>query len=223
MEKKRGVKPKGKVKIKWSSNFAYALGLLASDGCLSPSGRHIIFVSKEKEQIHNFLKALSIQVLVGTVYSGYKGKTALRVQFGDVLFYQFLMSIGLTPNKSKTIGKIKIPPEYFFDFLRGSFDGDGCTYSYVDPRWKSSFMFYTVFISASEEHIIWLQREIYIRLAIRGHSTGGGRNNSIFQLQYAKVDWLKLLRKMYYRKGLLNLSRKRLKIEKMLSIVGERL
>lgn len=28
-----GIKPKGKVKIEWSSNFAYAIGLIVSDGC----------------------------------------------------------------------------------------------------------------------------------------------------------------------------------------------
>ncbi|MEK7505881.1 MAG: hypothetical protein AAB597_03245, partial [Patescibacteria group bacterium] len=220
---KRGSKPKGKVKIKWSPNFAYAIGLLVSDGCLSPNGRHVIFVSKEREQINNFLKALSIQVSVGNVYSGYKRKKALRVQFGDVLFYHFLLSIGLTPNKSKTIGKIKLPAKYFFDFLRGSFDGDGSSYSYWDPRWRSSFMFYTEFVSASKIHILWLQEEIRKRLRISGHITGDGKKSSVFQLKYAKSDSLKLLRKMYPRKRALYLERKRLKIERALSIVGERL
>src|SRR3990167_11478483 len=215
---KRGPKPKGKVKIQWSPNFAYAIGLLVSDGCLSPSGRHIIFVSKDREQLLNFMKALNIDIFIGRVDS--VSKQVKRVQFGDVLFYQFLMSIGLMPNKSKVIGKVKVPDEYFFDFLRGSFDGDGCTYSYWDPRWRSSSMFYTTFISASEKHILWLQREIYKRLKVRGHITGGKENVSVFQLKYAKADSLQLVRKMFHSKKLPHLTRKRLKIEKMLSIVG---
>lgn len=210
---KRGTKPKGKVKIKWSSNFAYAVGLLASDGCLSPDGRHIIFVSKDREQLLNFKKALGLTVAIGK----------LRVQFGDVLFYEFLKSIGLTPNKSKTIGQVKIPPGRFFDFLRGSFDGDGCTYSYFDPRWKSSFMFYTVFCSASRTHILWLQEEINKKLGVSGHITGAGKVGTAYQLKYAKADSLKLLRKIYRGKNILCLSRKQLKIEKMLGIIGERL
>ena len=44
---------------------------------------------------------------------------SFQIQFGDVVFYQWLLSLGLTPNKSKTIGPLKIPYEYFFDFLRG--------------------------------------------------------------------------------------------------------
>lgn len=218
---KRGAKPQGKVRIRWSKNFAYAIGLLASDGCLS-GGRHIILVSKDLEQLQNFMKALSISVPIGKTKSGYNGNISLKIQFSDVLFYQFLENIGLMPNKSKIIGKIKIPPQYFFDFLRGSFDGDGCTYSYWDPRWKSSFMFYTTFVSTSSEHITWLRDEIYRRLEVRGHLTGDGRRIT-FQLKYAKADSIKILQKMYPLRNVLCLSRKRLKIEKMLSIVGKSL
>lgn len=217
---KRGTKPKGKVKIEWSTDFAYAIGLLVSDGCLS-GGRHIVLVSKDMEQLQNFMKALAITIPIGKSKSG-DGNTSLRTQFGDVLFYRFLESIGLMPRKSKIIGKIKIPTKYFFDFLRGSFDGDGSTYSYWDPRWKSSFMFYTSFVSASRKHIFWIQEEIYERLKIKGHITGDGKK-TVFQLKYAKADSIKVLGRMYPAKNVLCLSRKRLKIEEMLSIVGKSL
>ena len=220
---KRGQKPKGKVKIEWSSDFAYAIGLIVSDGNLSPNGRHIIFTSKDLELIQLFQKALGIQVHIGRKANGMSPKKIYYVaQFGDVLFYKFLMDIGLMPNKSKVIGEIKIPPKYFFDFLRGSFDGDGCTYSYFDPRWRSSFMFYTCFVSASPAHIIWLREEIYKRVKVRGHvALSSGR--SLQQLKYAKADSLKLLRKIYYPRNVKSLSRKRLKIVKMLATVGEKL
>lgn len=82
-----------------------------------------------------------------------------HVQFSDVLFHQFLISIGITPAKSKTIGIIKIPKKYFFDFLRGCFDGDGSFYSYYDKRWKSSFMFYLTLASASQDFINWIRKK----------------------------------------------------------------
>ena len=47
--------------------------------------------------------------------------------------------------------------------------------------------------------------------------------NILKQLKYAKADSLKLLRKMYYSRNAVSLSRKRLKIQKMLAIVGEQL
>ena len=221
---KRGPQPKGKVNIRWSPNFAYAIGLMVSDGNLSPDGRHINFTSKDLELVQLFQKSLGIEIHVGKkANSSSKIKRYFVTQFSDVLFYRFLESIGLMPKKSKLIGEIKVPTEYFFDFLRGSFDGDGSTYSYFDPRWRSSFMFYTTFVSASESHILWIRGEIYKRLKIRGHITGGVKSGTVFQLKYAKADSLKLLREMYRAQGARCLSRKRLKIDAMLRIVGERL
>src|SRR3989338_6257280 len=105
---KRGPKPEGKVKIVWSSNFAYAVGLITSDGCLSKNGRHITFVSKERDQIDNFMDCLGLQTKIGKTFSGYNGMWAYRIQFGDILFYKYLQSIGLSPAKSKTIGELSI-------------------------------------------------------------------------------------------------------------------
>lgn len=213
---KRGTKPQGKVRIKWSPNFAYAIGLITTDGCLSSDKRHVTLVSKDKEQIDNFIKCLNIDNKIGNHYSG-NDKPAFRIQFGDVLFFDFLLSIGLTPHKSKTLQSVNIPKKYFFDFLRGCFDGDGSSYSYWDPRWKNSFMFYTTFISASKEHIVWLQDRIRKFLSISGHITKS-INNSTYQLKYAKAESLKLFPKMYYDKDVICLFRKRLKIEKAFEI-----
>ena len=196
---------------------------MVSDGNLSPDGRHIVFTSKDIELITLFQKAFGIDGHIGRKSSGaLKEKKYYVAQFSDVLFYKFLLSIGLMPNKSKVIGEIAIPDEYFFSFLLGSFDGDGCTYSYFDPRWKSSFMFYTVFVSASKEHILWIQKEVFKRLAIKGHITGGAKIQ-FFQLKYAKADSLLLLRAMYTTVDTPCLMRKRLKIEEMLSTIAERL
>lgn len=213
---KRGQKPKNKVKIKWSANFAYAIGLLTTDGCLSKDGRHIDLTSKDREQLQNFLLCLKSNNKISMKHSSL-GKKYLRVQLGDVNFYKFLLTIGLMIRKTKIIREIKIPDKYFFDFLRGHFDGDGTFYSYWDPRWHSSFMFYTVFNSASKIHINWLQNKIYELIAINGHITKSV-NSSVYQLKYAKAESLKLIPKLYYNKNIIYLRRKRLKIEKALDI-----
>ena len=204
------------VKIKWSPEFAYAIGLLATDGNMSSDGRHFDFTSIDREQLHNFMHCLGIKVKIGYKISGYTGKKRPRIQFGDVNFYRFLLTIGLTPAKTKTISKLHIPSKYFFDFLRGHLDGDGTFYSYWDPRWRSSFMFYTVFISASRNHIDWLRNSLARKLKIKGHITKSG-NQSVYQLKYAKTESLKLLPKLYYNESVVCLSRKRLKIERALA------
>lgn len=212
-------KPQNKVKIKWSPNFAYAIGLLTTDGCLSSNGRQFDFTSKDMEQIVNFKKALNIQNKISEKKSGI-GKLANRVQFGDVNFYKFLLTIGLMPKKSKTVAEIDVPDKYFFDFLRGHFDGDGTFYSYWDPRWKSSFMFYTYFISASKRHINWLKNKMKEKLNINGHISHS-KNRGTFDLRYAKTESLKLLPKIYPHKEVLRLNRKYLKIRRALAIIGK--
>ncbi len=213
------MKPLGKVKIKWSPEFSYAIGLIATDGSLSSDKRHISFTSKDLELINKFQKSLGTNNNIGKKSSGsQKLKKYYFVHIGDVLFYKFLLTIGLMPRKTKIIGNIDIPNEYFFDFLRGHLDGDGTFYSYWDKRWKSSFMFYTVFVSASKNHIEWLQNMIFNFLRIKGHITKS-KNRSCYQLKYAKKDSLKLLQKIYYSNNVVCLKRKRLKIQKALSIM----
>ena len=222
---KRGPRPgfnaKRKIAETWSSNLAYAVGLLATDGCLSPPGHLIDLTSKDREQLENFRHCIGVDLKITKKYSG--GREYLRIQFKNVLFYSFLISIGLTPAKSKTLSKLAIPEKYFFHFLRGVFDGDGSIYSYWDPRWKSSFMFYVCFASASRAFIDWLRENVERQLSIRGHVTIAKRN-ICYQLKYAKSDGLKILRRMYHNtpKGSY-LSRKRLKIEHTLRIVGKSL
>lgn|SRR3989338_885107 len=216
----RGPKPKGRATRVWSPELAYAVGLLATDGCLSGDGRHIDLTSKDVDQLKNFMKCICVVHKISQKKSGYNGKFQSRVQFSDVLFYEFLTKIGLTPAKSKTMGILAIPDKYFFDFLRGSFDGDGCFYSYFDPRWRSSFMYYVQFTSASMPHIEWMRSELKAALGVFGHITTSA---SIFNLKYAKKEALKILKMMYKDKEAVCLKRKLTKVKKALQISREML
>lgn len=208
------MKPRRKQKIKWSPKLAYAVGLLTTDGNLSIDGRHIVFTSKDIQLLETFKKCLELKNKIGLKTDGYSKKVLskkyYRVQFGDVIFYKWLLGIGLTPHKSKTISKLRIPDEYFFDFLRGCFDGDGSSYSYWDPRWRSSFMFYTAFSSGSLFYLKWLRNKLRDFLKIKGYITSGRR---VWQLKYAKRESKILISKMYYKENLPCLRRKYKKLK----------
>ena len=133
-----------------------------------------------------------------------------------------MLSIGLTPNKTKTISTINVPDEYYFDFLRGHHDGDGSFHSYFDPRWPASFMFYLTFASASPAHIRWLQTTNKRLAGVQGH-VAKSKGHSVIQLRYAKSETLLLLMRMYANPRSPCLERKRLKISKALRIVDESL
>ena len=213
-------KPKGKVTIRWSSEFAYAIGLITTDGNLSPDGRHISFTSKDLELIKNLHRGLGIENFIGKkARGGEKEKKYFVTQFSDILFYRFLVSIGLMSDKSLRIKEVLVPDEYFFDFLRGHFDGDGTFYSYWDPRWKASFLFYTTFVSASKKHVDWLQKKVQLLLGISGHRTTSGAEHVIYQIKYAKNDSFLLLQHIYPTPDVLCLKRKHLKIIKAFSIL----
>lgn len=215
---KRGPKPKKLVDTTWSGDFAYSLGLLATDGCLARTQTLVDLTSKDKEQLQNFNKCIGLNLKIAKKNTGYENE-AWRVQIKNRIFYDFLISIGFTPAKSRTIKKISIPSEYFFDFLRGCFDGDGSFYSYWDTRWKSSFMFYTSFVSASRPFILWIRKEIQNRINIKGHLGSAKKKNIYYQLKYAKGESLQLIEKMYENPKGLYLTRKKLKIDKALAIM----
>lgn len=222
---KRGPKPKRREVI-WSPELAYAIGLIATDGWMSGDGRHLAFVSKDIEQLKNLKKCLNLKVKIGIHKSGRKADISPchRLQWGDVTLYNFLLNIGLMPNKSKMLGEIAVPDKFFFDFLRGSFDGDGSFYSYYDSRWKSSFMYYLSFTSASKAHIVWLRESLRKFIGVTGHTTHVGREGQkVFNLRYAKKEAFKILQLTYPNSNVTCLSRKRLKIERALRIVGESL
>lgn len=202
--------------IRWSKNLAYAVGLLTTDGCLSKDGRHIDLTSKDIDQLQTFAKILKLKNKIGLKTSGFSSKKYFHIQFGNVKLYRFLVKIGLTPAKSKTLGALKVPPRYFADFLRGCLDGDGYTYSYWDPRWKSSFMLYTGFVSASLEHLEWLNTEIERLFKVKGIIRFGTR---AYLLKFAKNASVKLLKEIYYRDNLVCLKRKRFKIQAALDII----
>ncbi|MBU2219848.1 hypothetical protein KJ665_01765, partial [Patescibacteria group bacterium] len=92
------MKPLNKIKTDWSPKFAYAIGLIATDGNLSSDGRHIVFTSKDADLIDNFQKSLEINYHIGKKSSGsQREKKYFVIQIGSILFYKFLLSIGLMP------------------------------------------------------------------------------------------------------------------------------
>jgi len=206
--------------IVWSKDLAYVVGLITTDGSLSKDGRHIDFTSKDLDQIRTFKKILKLKNKIGKKYSGENGhKFYPRIQFGNVKLYRFLVNLGLHPNKSKTLGSLNVPDKFFADFLRGYFDGDGHSYSYWDKRWKSSFMLYLGFSSASKKNLYWIKEKISNLYNIEGAIKHG---RSVYQLMYAKRSSLKLIKILYYRSSINYLKRKKFKIEKALGIINSR-
>ena len=188
------MKPKNK-SIKWNPQIAYVVGLITTDGNLSPDGRHLSIISKDIQLLETAKHCLQIKNKIAPKMSGYTTKkNCYHIQFGNVVFYKWLVEIGLMPNKSKRIKSLKVPNKYFFNFLRGHLDGDGCIRKFQDPVYPNSQRLYTVFHSASFIHLKWLQQRISFLLNIYGFIEPSIRE---FRLTFAKKESLKLLAKIY--------------------------
>jgi len=191
--------------IQWSHELSYAVGLIATDGCLYNDGRHLELTSKDIEQLETFKRCLGLNSKIGWKGSSYSTRRYPRVQFGNVKLYRWLLGIGLMPCKSKRLGPLLIPENYFFDFLRGSLDGDGCICTFQDPVYPGSTRLYVSFHSASSPHLQWIHRMVTTQLPITGFIRYGTR---LWQLTYAKKASQQLLKALYYRPNLPCLQRK---------------
>lgn len=197
-----------KMATSWSPSFAYVIGIITADGNLSPSGRHINVVSKDKEIVEICKKTLEISNKIGRKSRGGSDvKKYYVLQFGSVVFYQFLLKIGLMPAKSRILRAISVPRKYFSDFLRGYMDGDGSINVFNHPE-SSLPQLRLTFASGSLVFLIWLKTIIAKRLKISGGWIYTDKRKNVYILCYAKRDARKIFRSVYYDSGCVKLRRK---------------
>ncbi len=200
---------KSKVDTTWSASLAYAVGVIATDGNLSPSGRHINITSKDLEMVETIKNLLKLTNKIGRKARGYsKEKKYYVLQFGDINFYEFLLSIGLSPAKSKTIKAVRVPPVFFRDFLRGCIDGDGNISVTRHPQSRFPQLRLRL-SSASLDFLTWIRQMTRKALHANGGYMYHHQKKSVYTLSFGKADSMKIIMSMYYGKSLPALERKR--------------
>jgi hypothetical protein len=198
----------------WTRERAYAIGLLATDGNLSKDGRHLTVTSADPDLLGVLRACLAHQANVRRV--GSRGR-CYRVQWSDRRLYEWVEGIGLSPAKSRTIGALRIPDEYFADFARGCIDGDGSIVVYVD-RYHSDkdvrYVYerlYVTLVSASRPFVDWFRASLLRFVGIRGsiseRMSRAGR--PYWVLRYARRESSRLLPWIYYAPSIPCLARKK--------------
>jgi hypothetical protein len=158
--------------LEWSPTMAYLVGLMATDGCLISGRRQLNFKSEDEQLVRTFLECLGRPPAYRTATTRL-GNAVYVTQFGDASFYEWLKGIGLTPRKSLVLGSLAVPHDFLLPCARGLLDGDGSLLNYWydgggKARGRRYEGFATVFISASEAHLVWLREALARSLAIRG-------------------------------------------------------
>lgn len=202
------MKRRPRVSCEWSDAFAYSIGIIATDGNLSSDGRHINVTSKDLDLLEILKSIWNIDNKISMkARGGSKDKKYGVLQFGDIQFYEFLLSIGLTPRKSKTLRPLSIPEKYFPAFIRGCVDGDGCITAYTHPESKLPQVRVSI-CSASRPFLVWLHASVRKQMGIQGGWISASDRRGTSSLVFGKKDSIQLLQKMYENKDRYFLARK---------------
>lgn len=106
-----------------NSISAYWVGFIAADGILCNRDKNITISLNDRDVTHlyKFARAIKSNARVGYV----KSNNSAHVSIYSRLLFGSLIKLGITPNKSLSIGHINMPLVLISHFVRGVFDGDG--------------------------------------------------------------------------------------------------
>lgn len=205
--------------IAWSSEFAYAVGLTATDGCLSRDRRHITFDSKDHVLVEVYLRCIRREDVRIVQVRTRSGGRAYRASFSDATLYDWLFGLGIQLAKSLTLVGVAVPAAYIVHFVRGLLGGDRTVYVLrhrPTPKTYPNYWYvrlWTYFTSGSRRHIDWLRSEIRTWLGLNGYVERVVRKGrkDFYRLKYGKVESRVLLAALYADLAWPALERKRRK------------
>lgn len=200
----------------WSAATAYAVGLIATDGCLDGRRPIVSFTSEELELIEQFRTAIGRSPRIYRKFGGF-GAWTNQVAIYERPLHSWLLSIGLMPRKTFELSEIAVPDEHLAPLARGLLDGDGSILSYWHapnrrryPNHKS-LRLVTRFYSASRPHLEWLAQRLDRAYSIRGSIAVDDRKtrkHPLYKLEFAKVASRHLLSLLYADAAAPHLRRK---------------
>lgn len=226
----RGLSVNQKFFTSWTPNMSYVLGLTVADGCIATKRirkrdgvkqYYFNITSKDKNFLEKIKKAMGAKQKICTKSNRYAGeKEYYSIQIGHQKICNDLIKLGVWPNKTHNLEPIKVPSEYFSDFVRGFFDGDGSVYIYKVnkvPQIKAGFVSSSLnFISDLNEKLCTnldiSTKTIYKKIPKRG------KKMILYSICFYIEDCKKLAEFMYGNNPTLCLDRKRIIFKKWKSI-----
>lgn len=196
--------------------MAYILGFLFADGNIINTKRNTWFWSvqiTDREIIEKIKKEINSSHIISKKKKINNNKQLYRLQIGSKEMCEDLVGLGLTQRKSKNMFFPDVPKNYFCDFLRGYFDGDGGIWVGLKSKNKTKriYTIITYFTSGSKNFLMSL-KNILSKSGLSGGSLV--KKERGFDLKYSVKDSLILYKIMYNGKSSLFLARKREKFEK---------
>jgi intein-encoded DNA endonuclease-like protein len=199
----------------WNSKMAYILGFFAADGYITVNKRGgqfwCIQITDKKllEDIKGTIEsehAINIRIRKNKMQ-----QIQYRLQIGSIEMCNDLRKLGFAERKTKSLVIPHIPKNYFSDFIRGYFDGDGNVWvgDIHKDRAKKTKAIITAFTSCSHVFLTELYKNLS-NIGIEGGSIYRIKD-TYSRLQFATNNSLKLYKIMYNKEsfGSLYLKRKK--------------
>jgi hypothetical protein len=128
----------------WSVKMAYVLGFIYADGSLDSRGS--VSISQKDTEILTKIKNLmdcnaKLYFRPRKEYEDAVSGELYTLQINNHQIYNDLINLGLTPDKTFTVGFPQMSPLYVRHFIRGCWDGDGSVsfdrWGYIEASYTS--------------------------------------------------------------------------------------
>ena len=196
--------------VKLSPISAYWAGFIAADGCLSHRGK-VLSIGLNKQDtghLNKFAKAIKTNAKIWYT----KSNNSVHIGIYSEKVFDSLLNLGITPNKSLSIGNVNIPYDLMSHFIRGVFDGDG----YIGGRKITHIQF---FISGNRPFLQQIQNVLVKECGINKvnlYPLYPLHNNKGYKVQYTGSQVFRILNFLY--KGSFPQTRLERKYREMLNL-----
>lgn len=198
-----------------SHNMAWILGFLAADGTVSSSNNTIKIglSAKDREILEKIKQEIEIENKI-VEYTTKDGFDVVDLHWTCAKHKQILKEYGITPNKTFTLKPpTNLKEEYYIDFIRGYFDGDGSInlIQNTSLRWQ--------ICGATKEILQWIIDVLYNQYNIPKvliYCSNKNRKNPYYYFQYSTNSTKSIYNILY--NGSLCLKRKKDNFDKFIQM-----
>lgn len=190
----------------WSEGLndinTYIIGLIASDGCIyldKKQNRNMLNITSKDYKLIEYLN--NLMTPSKKIYEN-KGSFSIIYKNDEALNY--IISLGISYRKSLTLKFPYIPDEFFWSFMRGYFDGDGCIYKSHNNG--HDYMFVSI-TSGSLDILMTIQDKL-LKYDIHARINKDCRKDTFYLKIYKQKD-VSIFAENMYKNAQLFLGRKR--------------
>ncbi len=196
--------------------MAYILGFMYADGNITHTKKgncYIAIYTADKNLLKNMMFCFKAEHKLsqrGNVY---------RVQIGSTVWFEDLGRLGLFPGKTKRMKLPAVPKEYFGDFVRGYFDGDGNVWvGLVHKERKTALQTIQVAFTSGSAQYLKSFHDVLVKQGIVGGSLYVSKKKQFTRLAFSVKDALKIYEIMYNCPHKLYLKRKKTVFEQFMKM-----